>query len=118
MITRTLLATLVFDIVACGERGAGSADRSGTDAADTISGRTGHMGDGHGSMDGMPSMAMMRAMRLHMDSMASLPPDQIQAMMATHQKRTSAMLDAMSADMRGMRMTSRPGPQHWASHQR
>ena len=108
MITRTLFVTLVFAIVACGERGAGSVDRSGTDAADTISGGMGNMGDGHGSMATMPSMAMMQAMRLHMDSMAALPPDQMQAMMATHQERTSAMLDAMGADMREMRMTSDP----------
>jgi hypothetical protein len=108
MITRMLFATLVSAIVACGERGAGSVDRSGTDAADSISGRMGNMGGGHGSRAGMPSMAMMQVMRLHMDSMAALPPDQMQAMMATHQERASAMLDAMGADMRGMRMTSDP----------
>ena len=108
MIIHGLFATLVFAIVACGERGAGSADRSGTDAADTVSGGMGNMGDGQRGMASMPSMTMMQAMRLHMDSMAGLPPDQMQAMMATHQERTSAMLDAMGADMRGMHMTADP----------
>lgn len=39
----------------------------------------------------MPSMAMMPAMRRHLGSMVSHSPDQMQAMMAAHQERTSAL---------------------------
>lgn len=113
MIVRKLFAAVVFALLACGERGASSVDRSGAEASDTAAGGMGNMGnpqmgDGHGSMANMPSMTMMPAMRRHMNSMASLPEDQMQAMMATHQERTSAMLDAMGADMRGMNMAADP----------
>ena len=106
MITRTLFAVVVFALLACGERGAGSADRSGALASDTAAGGMDgrRMDDGHGSMANMPSMTMMPAMRRHTDSMASLPAGQMQAMITTHQERTSAMLDAMGADMREMNM--------------
>jgi hypothetical protein len=96
------IATLA--LVGCGP---GSANRSDTPAAAESAAGIGNMGDMQ--MDGSDGgMAMMQAMRRHMDSMAALPPERMQAMMATHQERASAMLDAMGADMRGMNMVTNP----------
>lgn len=110
--TATALALL-----ACGDRGARSTDRTNSGTADTAAGGMGDMGgmsmggskdSRHGGMANMSSLAIIPEMRRHMDSMAALPPEQMQAMMAGHQERTSAMLDAMGADMRAMNMAADP----------
>lgn len=63
-----------------------------------------------GGMAGMPmeGMQMMEEVRAHMDSVGRLPPEQMQAMMARHQAMMSRMMDAMGADMVGMRMSGTP----------
>lgn len=78
-------------------------------APDTA-GMMGHMDSGGTGMGAMPmqGMAMMGAMRAHMDSLAGMSPQQMQAMMVTHQALMSQMLDAMGADMRGMKMSGSP----------
>lgn len=83
-------------------------DRAGR-AADTA-GMVGHMDSGGMGMGAMPThgMAMMGAMRAHMDSVGRMSPQQMQAMMAAHQALMSQMLDAMGADMRGMKMSGGP----------
>jgi hypothetical protein len=97
-----LVATLA--LVGCGT---GSGNRSDTPAADSAAAGMSNMGSMQ--MDGgHDGMAMMPAMRRHMDSMAAVPPERIQGMMATHQERASAMLDAMGADMRRMNMVTDP----------
>ena len=78
------------------------------------SGMTGHMdsgGIGMGAM-AMQGMAMMGAVRAHMDSLGGMSPQQMQAMMAAHEALMSQMLDAMGADMRGMKM---PGSPAWTA---
>jgi hypothetical protein len=70
---------------------------------------TGHRDSG--GMGGMPMRAqMMSGMRAHMDSMAGMSPQQMQAMMARHQEMMSQMMDGMGANMRGMNM---PGSPEW-----
>lgn len=66
---------------------------------ESAGGAGGHMG---GMQMDMQSMRMMPMMRAHMDSMARMAPEQMQAAMATHQTMMSQMMDAMGADMRGM----------------
>jgi hypothetical protein len=64
------------------------------------------------STAGMPmqGMQMMSDMQAHMDSMARLSPQEMQARMAGHQEMMSRMMDGMGADMRGMNM---PGSPEW-----
>jgi len=47
-------------------------------------------------------------MSAHMDSMMRISPQQMQAMMATHQGMMSQMMDAIGADMRAMHMSGSP----------
>jgi hypothetical protein len=79
--------------------------RSGRSA--DSAGMTDHLDSGGMSMQGMQMMPHMRA---HMDSMARMSPEQMQARMATHQRTMSQMLDRMGADMRGMQMS---GNSNW-----
>jgi hypothetical protein len=74
------------------------------------SGGTGHMDSGGTGMGGMQmqGMEMMPQMRAHVDSMAGMSPQQMQAMMGNHQAMMSQMMDRMGADMRGMNMSSSP----------
>ena len=73
-------------------------------------GMMGQMDSGGMGMGAMPmrGVAMMGAMRAHMDSLAGMSPQQMQAMMPAHQALMSQMLDAMGADMRGMKMSGSP----------
>ncbi len=97
-------------IAAC----SGGGDRAGQ-AADSA-GRMGHMdsaGMGHTDSGGMSmggmhmqGMQMMPEMRAHMDSMMRMSPQQMQGMMAKHERTMSQMMDAMGADMRGMSMSA------------
>ena len=48
------------------------------------------------------SVPMMRA---HMDSMMWMSPGQMSAIMATHDRMMSQMMDRMGSDMRGMHMS-------------
>jgi hypothetical protein len=76
------------------------------------SGGMGHMdsgGMGMGRME-MQGMQMMPQMRAHMDSVARMSPQQMQAMMAMHQGMMSQMMDGMGGDMRNMKMA---GTQEW-----
>jgi hypothetical protein len=50
----------------------------------------------------------MPQMRAHMDSMMRMSPEQMQAMMAMHERMMSQMMDGMGADMRGMNMSASP----------
>jgi len=70
----------------------------------------GHMDSGGIGMGGMPmqGMPMMAGMRAHIDSMMQVSPQQMQAMMAAHQRMMSQLLDGMGADMRGTRMSGSP----------
>lgn len=66
--------------------------------------------DSAGAMGGMAmqGMEMMPAMQAHLDSMAAMRPEQMAAMMTSHQDAASRMMDAMGADMRGMNMQPDP----------
>jgi hypothetical protein len=60
-------------------------------------------GMGKEAMGGMGDMvAMMSGMRGQMDTMMSMPPDRMKAMMATHDQMMAQMMDRMGADMRNM----------------
>ena len=63
----------------------------------------GAMPMGNMAMD-MKSMPMMQMMQAHMDSIATMSPQQMGAMMNAHQSMTSQMMDAMGADMMAMHM--------------
>jgi len=78
----------------------------GRTARDDTSGRMGHMDSGGMTGMNMPGIEMMAQMRTHMDSMAGMSPQQMQAMMSRHQAMMSQMLDRMGTDMRGMKMSS------------
>jgi hypothetical protein len=68
------------------------------------------MGDSGMPMGGMnmQGMQMMAGMRAHMDSMMAMSPQQMQSMMSTHEAMMSRIMDAMGADMRGMKMSGSP----------
>lgn len=51
-------------------------------------------------------MQMMSTMRAHIDSMTRMSPQQMQTMMAMHERLMSQMMDGMGADMRGMHMSA------------
>lgn len=64
-----------------------------------------------GKMDRMGSMGssgMMSMMRLHMDSMMQMRPEQISQMMARHERMMSQMMDQMGGEMRQMKMAETP----------
>ena len=52
------------------------------------------------------SQGMVGPMRAYLDSVTTMSPDQMPAMMATHQGRVSAMLDALGMDMQKMPMAA------------
>lgn len=52
----------------------------------------------------MPSLEMMAAMRAHVDSLATLPPEQMMDLLAAHDSMARRMLDAMEGDMGAMGM--------------
>jgi hypothetical protein len=54
---------------------------------------------------------MMSGMRAHMDSMMRLASDRMQAMMATHDRMMTQMMDRMGSNMRGMNMA---GDRAWS----
>jgi hypothetical protein len=60
----------------------------------------------------MASMRMMPGMKAHVDSMARMSPDRMQAMMSRHEAMMSQMLDRMGSDMRQMNM---PGSSEWTA---
>lgn len=100
------VALMVGALIMAGcTKGGGRAGR----APDTA-GMMGHTDSGGMGMGAMPmrGAAMMGAMRAHMDSLAGMSPQQMQAMMAAHQALMSQMLDAMGADMHGMKMSGGP----------
>jgi hypothetical protein len=103
-------------IAACGGGGdhAGQPHDSAGMMGHMDSGGMGHMDSVGMSMGGMrmPSMDMMPRMRAHMDSMTGMSPQQMQGMMAAHERTMSQMMDAMGADMRGMNMSATP---EWSS---
>ena len=91
---------------------AGCAERPTPDAQDP-GGPPGREGtSAKGMSTDMPGMAMMAAMRVHMDSMRQAPPERMKTMMAAHQEMASGMLDAMGSDMR---MMSMPGDSGWTA---
>ena len=102
---RTSYWALLAGALVVGCTGGGDRAQRAPDSA----GMMGHMDSGAG-MGGMPmqGMRMMGGMRVHMDSMMQASPQQMQAMMATHQQMMSRLLDGMGADMRGMRMSGSP----------
>ena len=61
------------------------------------------MGGGHVGMGGSGVMPMMR---VHMDSMMRMSPEQMSGMMAAHDRMMSQMMDRMGADMRSMHMSA------------
>ncbi len=108
---------LMVGAVALGEC-SGGRDRAGrpADSAGMMSHMDsgvmgmGHMDSGGMGMGGMnmQGMAMMSGMRAHMDSMMRMSPQQMQAMMARHQRMMSQRMDGMGADMRGMPVAGSP----------
>jgi hypothetical protein len=99
--TLGILAIATVLASACEKKPAPSTTVARSDSATGANGMAGMQMDTKG-------MKMMPAMRAHLDSMASMSPDQMQAMMAAHQAQMSEMMDAMGADMRGMKMTVDP----------
>lgn len=63
---------------------------------------------GMGGMQGMEmrSMALLPAMRAHLDSLAAMPAEAVAAMLPAHRMVVSEMWDAMSADMGMMGITA------------
>ena len=94
-VTHGLVAIALFALAACGKKEEPKA-----------AGTAGGMGDMQMAMQGMRMMPMMRA---HLDSLSSMAPAQMAAMMAAHQELASRMMDAMGADMRGMNMPADSG---------
>lgn len=100
--TRLILILGGIVLAGCGGKGGEEArSREGQHGAAGMGmdsmGMGGHMG--------MDSMGTMPTMRAHMDSMMQRPPEQMRAMMASHDRMMSAMMDRMGADMRRMNMT-------------
>jgi hypothetical protein len=87
------LAIMVVTLAACGKKPQA--------AQAPPPGPGGQMG---GMPMGMQGMQMMPLVQAHLDSVATMPPTQMAAMMAAHQDLMSRMMDAMGADMRGMHM--------------
>lgn len=85
-------AAAIVTLSACGRK---------PDAAQTPADTAGQAGEMQMSMQGMQMMPMMQA---HLDSMAAMRPEQMVAMMTSHQDMASRMMDAMGGDMRGMNM--------------
>jgi hypothetical protein len=99
-------------IPGCGRRGdrAETTRDTGGMMGHSDSGGTGmgHMDSGGMGVGNMQGITMMSGMRAHMDSMMRMSPQQMQAMMATHEQMMSGMMDGMGADMRGMNMSGTP----------
>jgi len=92
--------------------GCGGGREDGEQSRRDTGGMMGGMDSGGMGMGSMQGMAMMPGMRAHMDSMMRMSPQQMQAMMATHEGKMSQMMDGMGADMRGMKMSGSP---EWAT---
>ena len=92
---RWLLLIGLAGASACGKR----ADTSKASESPQM----GAMPMGNMAMD-MKSMPMMQMMQARMDSIGTMSPQQMAAMMAAHQSMASQMLDAMGADMTAMHM--------------
>lgn len=102
---RFLILGLLSMLAFCGRRdgiggGAGDSTEMST-AADSMKMRPTQAGGTAGMGD---TTAMMFGMRAHMDSMMRLPPDRIKAVVATHARMMSQLMDRMAAEMRGMNM--------------
>ena len=94
--SRWLLLIGLTGIGACGKRPPDTGKASD-------SGQMGAMPMGNMPVE-MKSGPMMGTMRAQMDSIAGMSPQQMSAVMATHQSLASRMLDAMGAYMIAMRM--------------
>jgi hypothetical protein len=90
-------------VLLIGLAGAGACGKRADTAKASDAPQMGAMPMGDMAMD-MKSMPMMAMMRAHMDSIATMSPQQMGAMMAAHQSIASRMLDAMGADMMAMHM--------------
>jgi hypothetical protein len=64
-------------------------------------------GADHGGMQGMamPSMDMLPAVRVHLDSVIRAEPAELPGMVATHRERMEQMFTAMHRDMQAMNMS-------------
>jgi hypothetical protein len=78
-----------------------------TPAVDSHSGMTMDSGAMRG-MSGMGSSGMMSRMQAHTDSMMRMSPDQMSAMMPTHERMMSQMMDQIGGEMRQMKMAETP----------
>ena len=85
------LALALGVLAGCGRK----PESAQTPAADTAGKMTGMA---------MQAMQMMPLMQAHLDSLGSMPPEQMAAMMSAHQDLSSRTMDAMGADMRSMNM--------------
>jgi hypothetical protein len=94
-------------LVSCG----GGPERDQAATNDT-GGMMGHMDSVAMGGMGMGGTQMMTQMRAHMDSMSRMSPQQMQAMIASHEAMMSQMMDRMGAEMRGMNMS---GPPEWTA---
>ena len=103
-------ALLVGALAVGGCSGGGDRAERAADSAGVM----GHMDSGGMEMGGMnmQGMQMMPQMRSHMDSIMRMSPEQMQAMMASHQGMMSQMMDGMGADMRRMQMS---GSSEWTA---
>ncbi|MGH7510497.1 MAG: hypothetical protein ACREMZ_13650 [Gemmatimonadales bacterium] len=80
-------------------------------AADSYGGMTMDSGAMRG-MSGMGKSGMMPMMQAHTDSMTRMSRDQMSAMMPTHERMMSQMMDQMGGEMRQMKMAETPA---WAA---
>ena len=93
--------------MSCG--GGGGRNRP---AISDTGGMMAHMDSGGMAGMDMGGTRMMTEMRAHIDSMMRMSPQQMQAMMASHEAMMSQMMDRMGSEMRGMNM---PGPPEWTA---
>ena len=91
----TVLVLILVTLEACGKQ-AETAKTPVDSAAANMGGM--QMGTARQGVEMMPSM------RSHLDSIASMQPAQMTAMMPGHQDLTTRMIDAMGSDMRGANM--------------
>jgi hypothetical protein len=93
-----ILSVATIAVGACtGKNQTGGRDRPAAGQMDSMPMGGEHMGTGGSSL--------MPMMRVHMDSMTRMSPEQMSAMMPVHDRMMSQMMDRMGADMRSMNMS-------------
>ncbi|MEP7344725.1 MAG: hypothetical protein ABI877_05645 [Gemmatimonadaceae bacterium] len=91
----TVLVLSVVTLSACGQK-----PETAKAPADSAAANMGGMQMGAARQ----GVEMMPLMRSHLDTIGSMQPAQMAAMMPAHQELTTRMIDAMGSDMRGANM--------------